>query len=259
MSFHPLLLKRRRVLQLLPALPALALGGAATPSLAASPLRLIILNLPPYGMLGADGQPAGICPDLAVLLAQETGLTLTPVLVPYPRALAMMASGEGDLIFSTSNSQLDGLARPLAKVLSGEAVLIGRAGLRLERLEDLHGKVVGVLRGAQYLPAFDNDKAIRKHEITSYQQSLQMLLEGRFDAIIGIRDAIFFALRALGKPRAVLGAALPLTEREISLCISRHAAHPEVGATLTRAISTLRERGAVRTVVERYFAGLPSA
>lgn len=255
----PALPARRQLLRLLPAASWLALGGALAQPRGAAPLRLIILHLPPYGMLGPDGQAAGICPDLAVLLAQETGLALTPVLVPYPRALAMMASGEGDLIFSTQNSRLDGLARPLARAFKGEGVLIARAGVRLERLEDCHGKVVGVLRGAQYLPAFDNDKAIRKHETITYQQSVQMLLEGRLDAIVGMREAIFYALRVLGKPRGVLGAPLPLVERDISLFISRHAARQEVAEPLTRAISALRERGAVKTVVDRYFAGLPSA
>ena len=255
----PVVRSRRQALRLLPALPALALGSALAQPRAGAPLRVITLHLPPYGMLGPDGQAAGICPELTTLLAQETGLTLIPVLAPYPRAMAMMASGEGDLIFSTPNQLLDGFTRPLAKVFSGEVVLIGRAGLRLERLEDLHGKVVGRLRGAQYLPAFDNDKAIRKHETITYQQSVQMLLEGRLDAIVGFRDAIFYAMRALAKSRALLGAPLPLVGRDISLCMSRHAAHQEAGAALARAMNALRERGAVKAVTERYFAGLPSA
>jgi len=246
---------RRRALRLLPAVPLLGLPAWGTCAPAA--LRLIILNLPPFGMLDRDGRPTGISADLAAQLARETGFVLDPVMVPYPRAVAMMTSGEGELLISIPNSHLSALTRPLAHVFNGEVVVIGRPGLRLNGLADLRGKVVGQLRGAEYLPAFDSDGAIRKHETISYQQSVQMLLEGRYDAMIGFRPAIFYALRSLGKPRSALGPALHLGEREVILYMSRRAARQDAAEPLARAMNALRERGVVKTVLDRYFGALP--
>ena len=249
---------RRRILRLLPAVPLLELAGGMLPARASgpAPLRLIILNLPPFGMFDGAGHAAGINPDLAVLLSRESGIALESMMVPYPRAMAMMASGEGDLVISISNSHLDALVRPLAYVFSGEVVVIGRPGLRLNSLADLRGKVVGHIRGAEYLPAFDSDDAIHKHETISYQQSVQMLLEGRYDAMIGFRPAIFYTLRSLGKPRSVLGPVLHVGEREVALYISRKAARQEAAEPLARAMNALRERGAVKAVLDRYFGAL---
>jgi ABC-type amino acid transport substrate-binding protein len=246
---------RRRLLRLLPGLPLLDLLGGMLPARASEPaaLRLITLHLPPFGMIDAQGHPTGINPDLAALLTRESGIALESVMVPYPRATAMMASGEGDLLISIGNSHLAALVRPLAHVFNGEVVVIGRPGLRLNSLEDLHGKVVGHIRGAEYLPAFDNDSAIRKHETMSYQQSVQMLLEGRYDAMIGFRPAIFYTLRSLGKPRSALGQALRVGEREVALFMSRKAARQDAAEPLARAMNALRERGAVKAVLERYF------
>jgi ABC-type amino acid transport substrate-binding protein len=242
---------RRRALSLLPAVPLLGLPAWSTSAPAA--LRLIILNLPPFGMLDRDGRPTGISADLAAQLSRETGFVLDPVMVPYPRAVAMMASGEGDLLISIPNSHLTALTKPLAHVFYGEVVVIGRPGLRLNSLDDLHGKVVGQLRGAEYLPAFDHDTAIGKHETISYQQSVQMLLEGRYDAMIGFRSAVYYALRSLGKPRGALGKALFLGECDVTLFMSRKAARQETAEPLARAMNALRERGVVKTVLERYF------
>lgn len=250
---------RRRVLHLLRGLSLLGLLGGALPARSSEPavLRMITLNLPPFGMFDAQGHPTGISPDLAALLTRESGITLESVMVPYPRAMAMMASGEGDLLISIPNSHLAALVRPLAHVFNGEVVVIGRPGLRLSSLDDLRGKVVGHIRGAEYLPAFDNDSAIRKHETISYQQSVQMLLESRYDAMIGFRPAILYALRSLGKPRSALGPALRVDEREVVLYMSRKAARQELAEPLAHAMNALRERGAVKAVLERYFGEAP--
>lgn len=248
---------RRRALRLLPALPLLGLPGWSAAAPQPARMRYVVIHLDPYGIKGPDGRAAGVFADLAVLLERETGIAMDVILAPYPRALAMVKSGEADLVGSIPNNALAPLAEPLASVFKSEVVAIGRAGSSFNSLAALHGKVVGHIRGAEYAPAFDQDAAIRKYETNGYQQSIQMLLESRYDAIVGFKRSIFYALRSMGLARSVLGQPLHLGEREALLFMSRKTVNPAAAAALAQAMNSLRERGVVKALIDHYFGVLP--
>jgi len=244
---------RRRALRLLPAVPLLGLPAWSAPAPLPARLRFMVIQLEPFGMQGPDGQPAGIYPDLAAMLAQESGIAMDVMLAPYPRALAMVKSGEGDLVGTIRNNAMEALTQPLAPIFKDEVIVVGRAGARFNSLSDLHGKVVGHIRGAEYSPAFEQDAAIRKYDTISFRQTVQMLLEGRYDAIIGFNRSILYTLRGMGLARSTLGPALHLGEREAILFMSRKAASQDAAAPLARAMNSLRERGAVKALLDRHF------
>lgn len=220
-------------------------------------LRMVILGVTPLGRIGADGKPSGMFVDLGALLAAEAGIPIDVVVVPYPRAMAMMAAGEADLICSLPNSRLEQLATPLALVMKGEVIVLGRAGTRYTSLADLRGKVVGHLRSAEYGTPFEADTAIRKHETISSAQTMAMLLEGRYDAVIGLGPVLFYALRELGQPRAKLGPSLHLWPRDVSLYMSLNSSQPQTAEALARALDRLRNSGRLKAMMDTYLAGLP--
>jgi len=252
---------RRRLL-----LAAAAMAGAQRPawaqaSAASTPpavrLRLVAVGVAPFGMVAADGSASGLFVDLGHLLAGQSRLAIDVTVAPYPRALAMITSGEADLLASIPNSRLDQVVRPLANIFKGDIVAVGRPGTRFNSLADLRGKVVGHIRGAEYLAAFDADAAIRKHETTTIEQTVRMLLEGRYDAIIGFRDSLLYALRELGLQRDKLGPMLALGQREVNLYMSLRSRHQDMAPQLARAAETLRDQGGIKALWGRYFDGLP--
>jgi ABC-type amino acid transport substrate-binding protein len=258
-------LRRRLVLAAAAAgarLPAWAQSSApasATATATARPprrLRLVALGVAPFGMVAADGSASGLFVELARMLAEQSQLAIDSVVVPYPRALAMISSGEADLLISIANSRLESVVRPLASVFKGDIVAVGRAGTRINSLADLRGKVVGHIRGAEYVAAFSADAAIRKHETSTIEQTVRMLLEGRYDAAIGFRDSMLYALRELGQPREKLGPMLELGQREVFLFMSQRSSHQDAAPALARAVDALREKGGIKALRERYFGGL---
>lgn len=234
--------------------PARAQGPASAPP--SAPLRLVALGVAPFGMVAANGSVSGVFVDLAHLLAKESGLAIDATVVPYPRALAMTTSGEADLLISITNSRLDKVVRPLATILKGDIVAVGRAGSRFNSLADLRGKVVGHIRGAEYVAAFDADPAILKHETSTIEQTVRMLVEGRYDAAIGFRDSMLYALRELGLPRDKLGPMLDLGQRDVHLYMSQRSSRQDAAPRLAHAAEALRDKGSIKALQERYIAGL---
>src|SRR5471032_1193915 len=247
---------RRRFIGALPAAALLAVALPLRAAAAAAPLRVVTLCIEPFGSFDAAGRAVGVYVDLADSLSRESGIVFTNTVVPYSRAMAMMANGDADLVFSIPNSKLDQVARPLLALFKGDIVVIGRAGTRYNSLAELRGKMVGQVRGAEYAQAFVDDPAIAKHDTVSTEQTMRMLLEGRFDAAIGFRHAMFYSLRAMKVPRERLGPTLLLQQRDVSIYLARSVRDPAVAAALLKAGTALRDRGVIRDLVERYFGGL---
>jgi ABC-type amino acid transport substrate-binding protein len=242
---------------LLAAMPLLAASGAA---MAGKPalrqLRAVTLGVAPYGIRGKDGSSRGLFSDLLQLLAQRSGLAISNTVVPYPRAMAMMASGEADLLIAINNTTLDKIAAPLALAFKSEVVAVGRAGSRYASLADLRGKTVAHIRSAEYNAEFEHDALIRKYETSSIDQTLRMLLEGRVDAAVGFRDSLLYTLREMGLARERLGAPLPMGERSVWIHLSRRVQDAEIATTLLQAMDGLRHNGAVDELLKQYFGQL---
>ncbi|WP_377705666.1 substrate-binding periplasmic protein [Pseudoduganella sp. UC29_71] len=236
-----------------PALPASPPG--AMPPLIAKPLKVVIFALVPYGMPDAAGQPSGVLVELQKQLAQESGLPMEMQLVPYPRAMAMVAAGDADLVFSFPNQQLQQHARALGAIASGDVVVIGRAGSRYATAADLRGKKLAHIRGALYDAQLQSDPGIGRYEAISYEQMVKMLLEGRFDAVLGARLSILHTLRLLGVPREKLGPELAVGKRDILVHYADQRYDPQVAARLERALAAMRARGAAAALLKPYGDG----
>lgn len=247
---------RRRLLAA--AAVALALGPSwAGAAAEAAPRRLkaVIINAAPMGWLDAEGRPAGLSADLVRRLALDSGLAIDTVLVPYPRAMAMVAAGDADLMISLINAELERGARQLGVLFAAEIVVIGRAGLTLTSLADLRGKTVGHLRRAEYSPALMNEPGILHYETSSSEHTMTMLSMGRIDAALGIRMALYHTMRRLQVLPEQLGPMLSLGKRNVVVYYSDKRYEPETAARLKRGIEAMRQGGAVAVLVAKYEPG----
>jgi ABC-type amino acid transport substrate-binding protein len=147
----------------------------------------------------------------------------------------------------------------VAHVASNEVLVLGRAGLHLESLRDLHGKTVAQIRSTDYGPAFMGDSAIKHYETSNQLQSMKMLQEQRVDALIGTRIAVFHAMRELGLRRDQLSASLRVQDTEISLFLARRRYEPALAEQLRRGVLALRSQGRIAATYARYASGLPQS
>ncbi|MTW12068.1 transporter substrate-binding domain-containing protein [Pseudoduganella eburnea] len=237
---------------------ALALAALPLRASRQRPLRAVALAIAPYAMVDANGRKNGMFVDAFELIERVSGRHIDVTVAPYARAIAMLRSGEADLMIATSNSVIAEAAEPMGMLWTADVIAIGRAGLVLEGQEDLRGRTVGVLRGSDYGAAFLDDSEYRRHEITDQLQAVRMLQEGRLDATLGTRLAVFYAMRLLGVQRARLGPSIVVQSREIHLHLGRRSADDALETELRHAVQELRSSGKADRLQARYLAGLPS-
>lgn len=251
--------RRRMLARVAGALGALALGAQpARANKPDRPLRAVALAIAPYGAIDAEGRKSGLFVEAFELIARGSRRQIEVTVAPYARAIAMLRSGAADLMIATSNSTVAEAAEPMGMLWSAEIIVIARAGIRLDGQGDLRGRTVGTLRGSDYGAAFLDAREYRKHEITDQVQGMRLLLEGRIDASIGTRLAIFHAMRQLGVPRSRFGSSIAVQSREIHLHLGHHSADEALAKELRHVVQELRSSGRAEALMAKYLAGLPS-
>lgn len=149
---------------------------------------LVNADYPPYVM--PEGHPGGPGIDMEIAMAalENMGVRAVVKLVPFKRVLAMLEAGQADLTTSLSyRAERDEyLYWSLPYRTDTNYIFFTRrdSAYEPERIEDLRGRKVGVVRGFVFPAAFADDPAIEKVEAPHIPSLLAMLLEGRFDALI---------------------------------------------------------------------------
>jgi len=239
-------LTRRHLLcaPLLAAFPAIANAGAA-------PLRMVVIELMPWAGRRKDGQLDGAAVDMAALLSSISGLPIVTRAVPYARAIAMLASGDADLMLAVDATAEAGLPAPLATVGAEDVVIIGKRGARHANPDELCGHQVALLRRARF--ALSLPSCVRRYETSSYEQGLHMLLQGRLDGVAGVRATMDYAIRHLGLKAADLDEALVIGQANISLYLSaKAAAMPAVAARLQQACRQVQRQKKMPALIAQY-------
>lgn len=239
--------------QLATALCLLLACCLAGPGARAQKLRIVTIESAPFGFFDETGKPAGMMYEIGNLIAQEAGFAYTNKIVPYPRTVALIASGEADLALRYSNPELRAAAIQVAQVLSLQTIVVGRAGVQLGSLQDLHGKYVGIPRGGRFDEGFDADHAIHKYPVADYPQMLRMLMAGRLDAGIGSSVGIYYNAHVAGIGKDKLGKPLLLSARQFELHFSKKTASADAVAALQQAVQRLQKRGAINEIIEKYY------
>jgi ABC-type amino acid transport substrate-binding protein len=238
------------------ALSALPVAWAKRPASAAAPLRLVVIDLMPWAGYNGAGKMKGVSVELAQRLSVLSGLPITTQVVPYARAVAMLGAGDADLMLSIDTGRQSGLPVPLAAIGAEDVVVIGPRGTRYAGLTDLCGRTVGHMRRANFDPVFTAETCIVKYEINSYEQGVRMLLQGRLDAMMGVRSTMDYALKKLGTASDSVGEPLVLRQAGMALYVSERMAAradaPDLLERLRQACQQLDRDNALATLLVKH-------
>lgn len=131
-----------------------------------------------------------------------------------------------------------------------KVLLVLPGGRMPEKLEDLEGMTLGVLRGAVYSPAFDQNEKIRKYSLGDYLQGLQMTAAGRLEGVI-IPERQADVLATL-HPLPLVRAPFTLEGSESYITISRKSALAARTAELIQAMEKVKLTGEYRDILKKY-------
>lgn len=127
------------------------------------PLNVITMALPPYGYIDENGLAAGINADIVSAIVKRSGLAFEHKIYPFARITKMLKAGaEVDITMALPHDNVTEFSSAVLPVIPIDIVIITRKGTVINNIEDLEGKVLGMVRGAKYDTRLSENSNIRK-------------------------------------------------------------------------------------------------
>ncbi len=236
---------------LLPALIILALFTGSVYGDQPRLLKISTLDFPPYAI--NDGStPRGIYYDTANRLAREAGFESSNTITPYARIKSELKSGQTDMTIMFKYKDLEDHVIYIAPLESLKIVVIALNGTTFKSTENLKGKKIAYLRGANFSRVIDTDPEILKHKTADFLQGVKMLMAGRVDAIIGPMAPIISAAESVNRGGNLFGEPLVLTEKTPWVQISKKSSERVSIEKLKLIYDDLEKRGVLNAIRDRY-------
>jgi hypothetical protein len=214
------------------------------------------VDVAPYGVAKANGQPDGVFLQLGNLIAMRAGLPHENGLYPPARLYAMLQRHELDLAISSRFLDRDlGLVN-LGKVGQMEGQIVFRDSLKVDPhgLEDFRPYLIGRI-GATCPPLARAN--MRLYDLSDYEQGVRMLMAGHLDAVCGESGGL-----AMAAQRNTAGKAMPLKSFTFLQSDVWIYANPEMPAAerqkLRDAVAAMQESGEIKRFYEQQLPRIPS-
>jgi ABC-type amino acid transport substrate-binding protein len=217
-------------------------------------LKIATYIEPPFVDL-IDNSLVGENIDIAKLLAKSMDLEPIFIRCPFARCLAMVKHGQADMIFGLRKLP----EREKDLIFLNPPSMVQHYPLRfftltakkteINNFEDLKTLSVGTLRGGSYFELFDDDKSIKKVELTSRDQLVKMLLRGRIDTFIEREESII-PLLPLSKYREKFSLANYQYDKAVSsyIAISKKSNIKIHAERLSAQLSKLIANGSIEKI-----------
>ena len=220
-----------------------------------SGLRIITVEEPPASFAGLSGMPEGFVVDLVQAIQRQLHDQTPLELMPEGRAMLTAQQEANVLLFSFSRTveredQFHWILPVLQK--RWQVYLPAHSALALQNLADLRKlSAVGVVRGdvrESYLIQLGFTNLVA---VTSHQQNLQMLHNGRVQAIVSDSLELAYVLRQQNNKHTAPKLAMTLRSSHVYLIMPKNA-----DARLVRlwqhAAQTLQQSGELEQIAVQW-------
>lgn len=225
------------------------------------PKEVLLVNdpYPPYVMPEGHPEGPGIDMEIAVKALSNLGIKTNIQLVPFKRALAMLEIGQADLTTTLSfREDRDPYIQWTVPYRSSTTYVFftpKNSTFAPKTLAELKGKTVGVVRGFTYPAAFAEDASIIKSEAPDTASLMNMLLAGRFDAIIVNSIVGKYELSATGKINDVKEAPYQLTSQDAKGTVMGFSKMKKMNALVeafSRELQKMLADGTIARIEKKY-------
>lgn len=209
------------------------------------------IGIPPYG-IASGAHASGFYYDVANLLAEGAGYSVTNRIYPYARIVNELKTGQTDMTIMFKYKELEEHVTYVSPLPALETVVIGLQGTRISSIADLKGKTLAYLRGAKFSDEIDGDPEITKQVTHDFAQGARMLAFGRVDAIIGPLAPILSAVDEIDDPKVVLATPYVVAERTPWIQISNKSVGRLSAQKLRHVFDDLVGRGVIEELRKEY-------
>ncbi len=226
------------------------------PTAWAGPLRLGTSVWSPYVDQNLPGK--GLAIELVTAAFKEAGYDVQVEVGSWPRTLEGAKIGVYDVIpaawYTEERAKELAYSKPY---LANTIKFIRRKGddVNFNGIEDLRGKVIGVVAGYAYGPEFDKARGLTRFEENHVIQNLLNLINGEVQLTLGdewvLRHETKQYLRSSADQLEILPR--PLDVRDLHIAVSRlHPDHEKIIAAFDEAIEKMKKDGRYQAIIDRH-------
>ncbi|WP_427983210.1 substrate-binding periplasmic protein [Agarivorans sp.] len=209
-----------------------------------APAKFATSIIKPWGYLEPELVEQGLLLRFARALSEEAGIAMSNQMLPYPRVIKEIASGESDFAIMFASPESEAIAVDLGRVVTVKVLALANAGeAPISSVKQLHGKRVGVMRGAAYGPEIDDNPNIERVSFNHIEQALKMLVLNRIEVLVATNYSIYYGLQALHIHANQVTPVYHLATRYGHLYWSKQSSQQQQAERLKQALLGLRQRG----------------
>lgn len=224
-------------------------------------------DAPPFIMarstVTSESDAEGIDWELLQELASRSGIDIYPLRYPLGRALKDVGSGKMDIITGltlqmANQYQLGHLEQPYYQC---HVRFYATAALapKIHRYQDLSGKIIGHVRGADYFHTFDQDRSLRKSAVNHLHQLPGKLLRQYNQLIIAQDCQMDYLLAKLGLQQRIQPTRYdPGIPVSLYVGYSRQTLSASTVSRLNQALRDMLAEGWLQQVADSYIHPLRS-
>lgn len=246
--------------RLLVAAAMLALAPFGQPGAAGLTVDLVGDPWPPYveGELGEFAERGVAVEIIRQVFAEIEDVEVRFPLIPWNRALLEVERGGTDGIpMLLKTPEREAYMDFSAPLITGYNLVwsIARDGAVFDwnRIEDFHGKILGVVKGYSYGAEIDGAIAAGRISVLqapTVEQLFAMLEAGRIDLVLA-NDAVGYALARQRREIEIKPSRRPVNSETFYIGLSKKSPSVRLIPEIDRAIERLRRAGIIERIVQR--------
>ena len=225
-------------------------------SFAKNELKVAIFLEPPFANL-VQGKLVGEFIDVAKLLAKSANLNVTFVQCPFARCLALVKSGSADMVFGLlklpeREQDLLFIEPPYFEQTSPlKFYTLNKHNYVINEFSDLKGLTVGTLRGSAYFEQFDTDIDIKKIELTSREQMVNMLLKDRIDTFLEREESVLPLVSTQDYQQFSIAKYAYNKTVKSYIAISKNSPIKQYAATFSATLAKAIDEGVIAKIIAK--------
>ena len=213
-------------------------------------------DIPP-NLYTENAQITGIYADIIKEVCTRLGIEPEMQRFPWKRCVENVKTGKADAIFPPilTKERTEFLYFPDEPMMMKRVVIFARkeSGIRMQSLDDLKDKTVGVNRGYSYGEAFDNMQGLKKDESGDIMMQVKKLANRRMDVAVSVEAPFKYHSRQLGFTDQ-LEVIYTISEEASYVAFSQ--ASGEKGKILSekfsQVLAQLKKEGVIQKIEDKY-------
>lgn len=225
-----------------------------TNSVNAQYIVLGYVDFPPYEFKDDDDKPRGMLVEIVQTLFESADIPLVLKYLPFKRAYLSTKRGEIDGLFNfyKTENRLDSFdyTEPIIRNPLTFFVL-KNAAIEFDRLDDLKGLKIGIIRGYSYGTVFDESQIFIREAADSHESNFNKLMHGRIDTYlcdklagihVATKNNLMSELKILPTPLIVMDGHIGFTKEK----------HEGVINKINKKIIEMHRNGEIEKIFNQY-------